>query len=346
MNNINLKRLALRLNLSVSTVSKAFHDNYDISPETKKRILKLAKQLNYQPNTFASNLRTQKSRTIAVVIPEITNNFFALAINGIESVAREKGYHVLIYLTHEDYANEVSFIQHLQSGRADGVIISLSDSARSVTHLNNLRNKDIPIVFFDRIYDGMKATKITTDDYESSYNATRYLIELGCSKIAHFYYSKDLSIVNNRMKGYLQALKDYKLTFQKRYLVGCSSNNHENYQLIKRHLTKANRPEAIFSSFENLAILCYQVCEELKLSIPGDVQIVSFSNLETAALLNPSLTTITQPAYEIGQKAALALFQALDKEGTGLSNEHIVIKSELIKRNSTTRLENPSFRKP
>lgn len=308
MKPVNLKQLAEQLNLSVSTVSKAFQDSYDISPVTKERILTLAKQLNYQPNPLASSLRKQKSKTIALVIPEVANNFFTLAINGIESVAQEKGYHVLIYLTHEDHAKEVSFVQHLLSGRADGVLMSLSDGTKSTAHLDELYNKGVPIVFFDRIYEKMETTKVTTDDYESGYRATQHLIEQGCTKIAHLYFQKNLSIANKRMQGYLRAMNDYKLPVQKKYLIGCDNNNERSYQLIKQLLKGKSRPDGIFSSFEKLAILSYHVCEELQLSIPKDVQIISFSNLETASLLNPSLTTITQPAFQIGRRAALTLF--------------------------------------
>jgi LacI family transcriptional regulator len=337
METVNLKKLAEQLGLSVSTVSKAFQDSYDISPVTKERILALAKQLNYQPNPLASSLRKQKSKTIAVVIPEIANNFFSLAINGIESVASEKGYHVLIYLTHEDYSKEVSFVQHLQSGRVEGVLLSLSDGTKSATHLDDLHKKGIPIVFFDRIYEDMETTKVATDNYESGYKATQHLIEQGCTKIANFFYSKRQSIANKRMEGYLQALKDYKLPIEKKYLVECSNDNEENHQLIREVLQGNKRPDGIFSSFEKLAILSYQACEELHLSIPKDVQIISFSNLETAALLNPSLTTITQPAYEIGREAALALFQALDKKTATVPNKQIIIPSQLIQRKSTSK---------
>jgi LacI family transcriptional regulator len=337
METVNLKKLAEQLGLSVSTVSKAFHDSYDINPVTKERVLALAKQLNYQPNPLASSLRKQKSKTIAVVIPEIANNFFSLAINGIESVASEKGYHVLIYLTHEDYSKEVSFVQHLQSGRVEGVLLSLSDGTKSAKHLDDLHSKGIPIVFFDRIYENMETTKVATDNYESGYKATQHLIEQGCRKIANLYYSKRLSIANKRMEGYLQALKDHQLPVEKKYLVECGNNNEENYQLIRELLQSSKRPDGIFSSFEKLAILSYQACEALHLSIPNDIQIISFSNLETAAFLNPSLTTITQPAYEIGREAALALFEALDSKTATVPDRQIIIPSQLIQRRSTSK---------
>lgn len=336
MATVDLKRLAKELGLAVSTVSRALRDSYEISAETKERVFELAKKLNYQPNPYASSLRKHKSKTIAVVIPEIANNFFALAINGIESIAQEKGYHVLIYLTHEQYQKEVAITQHLQSGRVDGILVSLSGETENYDHLVDLKQKGIPIVFFDRICETINSAKIITNDYESGFKAAEHLIESGCTRIAYLSISGNLSISNKRMDGYLDALKKYKIKHDPKLLLQCSSNDNEaNSKAIAGLLKRKSRPDGIFASVEKLAILSYHVCEDLKLSIPEDVKIISFSNLETAALLNPSLTTITQPAYDIGKEAAAMLFKVLEKKSMNFSDEKIILKSTLIKRNST-----------
>jgi len=334
MDAVNLKNLAKQLNLSVSTVSKAFRGSYDISEKTRERILSLARELNYQPNPLASSLRTQKSHTIAVIIPEIANNFFTLAINGIESVAQELGYHVLIYITHEDEAKEISFTRLLQSGRVDGVLMSLSKGTRDFSHINRLREMALPLVFFDRIYEEYPTTRITTNDFESGYKATKHLIDQGARRIAHLFLSGNLSIAQKRKQGYLQALDDHKIKRAEKLMVACGNDADENKKLIKACLKK-EKPDAIFSSFEKLALLSYEACAELKLRIPEDVKIISFSNLETAPLLNPSLTTITQPAFEIGEQAARALFAALKKNRTAIPDKHIVVDSTLVRRKST-----------
>ena len=162
---MNLKELAKELNLSISSVSRALRDSKEISPSTKKLVLAKAKELNYHANPFASNLRRQKSKTIAVVIPEIANNFFSLAINGAESYAQKKGYHVLIYQTHDDLQQEMSISKHLQNGRVDGILISLSSQTANTDHLRDIKNKGIPLVFFDRVAEDINAPKITTNDY-------------------------------------------------------------------------------------------------------------------------------------------------------------------------------------
>ncbi len=335
MEPINLKKLAQILDISISTVSKALRDSYDISKETKERVTALAKELNYQPNLYASSLRRNKSKTIAVIIPEIDNNYFSLAIKGIESVAQEKGYHVLIYLTHEDTAKEIAYIKHLHNGRVDGLLISLSSTTTDYTYLHQLHERGLPIVFFDRVYEQLNTPCVTTDDFESGYAATQHLVEQGCKRIAHLMISNSLSIGTRRMQGYMKALADNHIPFNKNLLVQCINDNEKDYQLLQKLFSIKQKPDGIFAAVERYAILCYQLCNDLGYAIPEDVKVISFSNLQTAAFLNPSLTTITQPAFEIGREAASILFTALDKKKYQLKKENIVFNSKLIQRNST-----------
>jgi LacI family transcriptional regulator len=335
MESVDLKKLAQLLNLSTSTVSKALRDTYDVSKETKERVIALANELNYQPNPHASSLRKHKSKTIAVIIPEIANNFFTLATDGIESIAQEKGYHVLIYITHENVEKEVAFIKHLHNGRVDGVLISLSGSTKDYGHLKELQEKGLPIVFFDRVYEHLNTACITTDDYESSYKATQHLIDKGCTKIAHLMFSESTSIGNKRMKGYVDAIQNNRLPFDERMIVHCTNNDEQDYKLVEK-LFKSKRPDGVFASVERYAILTYDVCNHLKLSIPGDIKLISFSNLQAAAFLNPPLSTIRQPAFDIGKEAASILFKAIDKKMYKLKQENIVFKSTLVERDSTS----------
>ena len=332
---MNLKQLAKELNLSISAVSKALRDSHEISAATKAAVLAKAKELNYQVNPFASSLRKQKSKTIAVVIPQIENIFFALAIKGIESVAQEKEYHVLIYLTHEDAQKEISTTQLLQNGRVDGIMMSLSSQTTDFSHIQQFKEKELPIVLFDRVVEHIKVPRVTTDDYDSGVNATEHLIESGCKNIAFLSISNTLSISNKRQMGYTDALKKHHLKGGSNLIIQCGQEDENNKLLIKKMLKKQNRPDGIFASVEKLALQCYEVCDELKLNIPNDVKIISFSNLHTAALLKPSLTTITQPAYEIGREAATLLFKMIEKRGNSIIPEKTVIKSSLVKRGST-----------
>lgn len=336
MDTPNLKMLAKQLNLSISTVSKALRDSHEIGEPTKKKVIALAKKLNYQPNPHASSLRKQKSKTIAVVIPEIANNFFSLAINGIESIAQERDYHVLIYLTHEDYEKEVNIIKHLQGGRVGGLIMSLSLATKNFDHLHELSQHNIPIVFFDRICHEIETAKVTTDDFQGGLAATEHLIINNCKNIAFASISNTLSIDNKRMNGYLEAMNKHNIKPGQTSFIKCTNNDNNNYNKIKKILSGKKPPDAIFASVEKLAITIYEVCNELKINIPEQLKVICFSNLSTAHLMKPSLSAIRQPAYEMGKEAASILFKHLDKNRTFIPNDHIVIKSELVARGSTS----------
>lgn len=335
MENVNLKTLAIQLQLSTATVSKALRDSHEISHETKQRVLELASALNYVPNLYASSLRKRVSKTIAVVIPEVADSFFAEIINGIESVAQSNGYHVLIYLTHESFEKEKAILLDFQSGRVDGVLLSVSAETVSTDHILNLKSNHIPIVIFDRICDEIETAKVSTDDYNAGYTAAKHLIDTGCKKIAYLSISPTLSISNKRMKGYLQALADSNLPAKESDIISCTLDDQYNYAVIQNLLRSKNRPDGIIASVEKLTTNIYLACQNLQLRIPEDVAIISFSNLKTALILNPSLTTITQPAFQMGRAAASMLFKSLEKKNFQLDTESESFPSVLIVRNST-----------
>jgi LacI family transcriptional regulator len=335
MSKITIKTLAKELQLSVSTVSKAMRDSYEISEETKLRVNELARKLNYVVNPYASSLGSKSSKTIGVVIPEVVDSFFALAINGIESVAQENGYHVLIYLTHESQEKEKNILKDFESGRVDGVLMSVSRDTLNHTYIDELMKVGIPFVFFDRVFEDIETTQITTNDYESAYLATQHLLEKGCQQMIFLAFSKSLSISSKRLQGYLDAISAHGLVANKNDVINFDEDFNQAYLRLKARLQAVSRPDGVLASVEKLAIPIYQVCEELNLHIPGDLQVISFSNLETAAYLNPPLTTVTQPAFEIGQAAATALMKSLKRKGGVLVKEEIVIPSTLVIRKST-----------
>jgi LacI family transcriptional regulator len=335
MNTVNLKQLAQELNLSVSTVSRALRDSWEISTPTKQRVFDLARKMNFQPNPYASSLRKHRSRTIAVVIPEVANNFFALAIKGIETVAREKGYHVLIYLTNEEVAEEVAIASSLQSGRVDGVILSLCGSSQDTRHLLELQQRNIPLVFFDRVSESVLAPKVMTNDHESGFIATEHLIKAGCGRVAHLTISMCLSISHKRQQGYEDGLRRYDRPWDPDLVIHCGNDEEENYRMIKALFLSDKRPDGVFASVEKLAVQVYHVCRELGLRIPEDVKVISFSNLVTASLLHPSLTTIAQPAYEMGKEAATILFRRLEKKYIVVPDDRVMLPARLEVRAST-----------
>jgi LacI family transcriptional regulator len=335
MTKVNLKELAQELNVSISTVSKALRGSHEIGNDTRKKVIEMAQQMGYSANPYAGSLRHHKSKTIAVIVPELTNNFFIQAISGAESVAREKDYHLLIYITNDDFTKEESIVKHLQNGRVDAVMMSLAGTTNSYNHLNELIQTGVPIVFFDRICHEIETAKITTDDFTSGFNATEHLIQNGCRDIAYLSISENLSIDNKRKQGYFEALNKHDIKINNSRIIKCNGDEAANYKKIKQLLQGSKKPDGIFASVEKLALTSYYVCNDLKLKIPQQIKVISFSNLRTAPLLNPSLTTITQPAFEMGKQAAAILFKNLDKKRTLIANENIIIKSELTKRDST-----------
>ena len=332
---MNLKKLAEELNLSFSTVSKALRDSHEISESTKNRVVAKANELNYQVNPLASSFRKQKTKTIALIIPEVVNDFFGPVINGIESIAQEKGYHVLIYMTHEDRQKEISIFKLLQNGRVDGIMLSLSEQTCDITHLRELKEKGVPLILFDRITDQLDVTTVTTDNSAGGKRATEHLIERGCKRLAFLGISRTLSVSTGRMSGFLEALKANSIPREDDMILCCDGDDHKNKEQIRKLLKRPDRPDGIFASVETLAISTYEVCEELGLKIPRDLKVIAFSNSYLAALLNPSLTAIAQPAFEMGREAAAILVNLVEKKESRFRHQKTEIKSRLIVRNST-----------
>jgi LacI family transcriptional regulator len=332
---MNIKTLAGQLGISVSTVSKALNDSHEISAETKKKVLELATQLNYTPNAYAGSLRNKKSNNIAVVLPEVADSFFSQAINGIESVAQEKGYHVIVYLTHEKVHKEQSILGDFRSGRVDGVLMSVSGETTSHDHIRRLCEKNIRLVFFDRVIEDVAAARVITNDFESAYKATAQLLSKCCKRLAFLSMSDKLAIINYRLEGFKKALADAAVLFDPAMLVNCSSDEQQTQYALKELLTRTDRPDAVLASAEKPATDIYNVCNQIGLRIPADLKVIAFSSMQIAALLHPPLSTITQPAFEMGKLAAALLFKALEKTSFKLEKECIVVPSVFVERGSS-----------
>ena len=329
---INIKELAQALNLSTSTVSRAFRDKNDINPKTKQHILDKAKELGYYPNIYASNLRGSKSRTLAVIMPELANNFFSLAVKGIEKVAQEKGYHTLVYVTDSDYEKEVSIVEKLFNGRVEGIIMSVSGEGMDHHYINKLKSSQIPLVFFDRVYEDIDVPKIVTDDFESSFKATEYFLQNGLDRVAFLVIDKGVSIGNARLQGYLEAHKKLGKPVREELIVDCFNNNEQSYKAIEKAIS-LHKPQALFASVERLATQAYRVCNDLNISIPEEIKVISYSNLQIADLLQPALSTISQPAEDMGRVAAKLIFGILN--GQEISTKREVLVAQIIHRASS-----------
>jgi LacI family transcriptional regulator len=336
MSSITIKFLAEQLQLSTATISKALCDSHEISEATKNRVQALAKELNYVPNVYAGSLRRNKSKTIAVLIPEVADSFFSLALNGIEEAALEKGYHTLIYLTHEKVERERAILKAL-GGRVDGAIMSITVETNSFDHIQEF-NSHLPVVFFDRVCQEIDTAKITTNDFECGYKATKHLIDTGCRRIALLSISDNLSIISERVRGFKTAIADHARDESGHHIVHCTQDPVYTNDLIKQMMQGPDRPDGIIATVEKLTIDIYQACQQLNINIPQQVKVVCFSNDTSAVILTPSLTTITQPAFEMGKTAAAVLLKSLKNNSTILKEESVVLPSALIIRNSTANI--------
>jgi DNA-binding LacI/PurR family transcriptional regulator len=332
-----IRDLAIRLDISISTVSRALRNAPDVNPATKKAVLELAEKLNYEPNRVAQSLRSKKTNTLGVVVPQINLHFFSSAISGIQEYAALHNYSVIICQSLESFKTEESTIHMLVSNRVDGLLISLSSQTNHIKHLEPLVRKKIPIVLFDRVIDGLNATRVVVDDREGSLKAVDYLARTGCKRIAYIGGPTHLYISEQRKQGYLDALKKHNLTIDKDLIVNCQDLINEPTAACSELLSSSNPPDAFFCMHDPIAIQVIQVAKAKGLRIPEDVSVVGFTNEPVSQYIEPSITTMAQPSYEIGRVAAKLFLQQLEEKDE-FKPVTTVIPTELIIRNSTRKL--------
>jgi len=335
---VTIKDIAKALGLSTSTVSRALRDSYEISPETKQMVLEYAKQINYRPNPIALSLKERRSRSIGVIVSEIANSFFSQIINGIESAAYGRGYNVIISQSHESYEREVVNMDFLSSRSVDGFLISVSTETKDFSHINDLHERGLPMVFVDRTVESIDTHKVIADNFKGAYDATMHLIKNGYKKIAHLANSEYLSITKERVAGYWQALADAKIELDDSYLKHCLHGGmiYEEVDMAMNELmNQKHKPEAIFTSADKLTTNSMRYCRANNIHIPDDLAMVGFSNLDLTELLSPSLSVVRQPAFEMGEVAAELLINMIESKRPVTAYETRVLPAELFIRESS-----------
>ncbi|MBG6236096.1 LacI family transcriptional regulator [Pedobacter sp. CAN_A7] len=327
-----LKDIAKALGLSTSTVSRALRDTHEISAETKKIVLEYAEKINYRPNPIALSLKERRSKSIGVLVSEVANHYFSQAINGIESIAYDRGYHVIITQTHESYEREKINIQHLASRSVDGLLVSLSAETSDTTHLKNLHQRGLPIVFFDRVAADIDTHKIVANNEKGAFEATEFLINKGYKRIAHLTSTSHLSISIERLLGYKKALQQHHLPVCEDYIKHCAHGGmflDEVESAINSLMNLPEKPDAIFVAGDRLSVGCLMVLKKLNIKVPDDIGIAGFSNSDVLDLLNPPLTAVHQPAYEIGQIATEMLINLIESKYPVYEFENKVLDTSL-----------------
>lgn len=331
---VTIKDIAIALGLSTSTVSRALRDTHEISAATKKLVLDYATEINYQPNPIALSLKERRSKSIGVVVSEVANSYFSQAINGIESIAYDSGYHVIISQTHESYEREVINVKHLASRSVDGLLVSISSLTNDISHLTNLHSKGLPIVFFDRVADEINTHKVTSNNKKGANEATLHLIKSGCKRIAHLTSSSQLSISVERLEGYKTALIENGIRINEDYIKYCLHGGmlyEETENAIKELMTLPEKPDAIFVAGDRLSTGCLTVLKNLNLT---GITVAGFSNSDVLDLFNPSLTSVRQPAFEIGQLATKMLLELIEAKYPVQEFEKKVLSTDLFVRTS------------
>ncbi len=335
---ITIKDIGKALGISTSTVSRALRGSYEISSDTKKQVLEYAEKMNYRPNPIALSLKERKSSSIGVVVCEIANNFFSQAINGIESIAYNKGYHVIISQSHESYDREVVNVQHLASRSVDGLLVSLSSETKDVSHFTNLYEKGLPIVFFDRISNEILTHTVIADNYKAAYDATVHLIKNGYSKIAHITSAPFLSITKERLDGYKAALLENGLPFNEQYVKYCSYGGmivEEIEGALNNLLKIKQKPDAFITAGDRITTGSLSAIKNLGLSVPDDIAVVGFTNSNIPELINPTLTTIRLPAFAMGRTAIELLIQMIESKRPVTEFQNKVLQTEFTIRESS-----------
>jgi DNA-binding LacI/PurR family transcriptional regulator len=325
--------IAKKLGISASTVSRALSDHPDIKKETKEHVRKIAKELQYSPNPIAQSLKSNRTTTIGVIVPEIKHDFFSSAISGIEDVAYQAGYTIIVCQSNESYEREVVNANAMMHHRVAGVIVSISQNTKSGEHFQDLLRRRIPLVFFDRVCDDVIANKVVIDDYRSAFDAVTYLVGKGYKTIAHFAGPKELNICKKRWNGYVDAIKQLPLLSPGDWVRYGGLHEQDGYASMDSLIKENKIPDAIFAVNDPVAIGAFQRIKEAGLKIPDDVAIMGFSNNKITSLVEPQLTTVDQPSFEMGKKSAEILIGII--EGIVKDTKTLVLDTKLIIRGST-----------
>jgi LacI family transcriptional regulator len=332
---VTIYDLARKLNISVATVSRALKDDPVVSKKTKKRISDLALEMGYRSNHFARNLRTQRTNTIGVIIPRINSYFMSSVIAGMENVATSEGYNLIISQSSESVEKEIANTVTLFNSRVDGLLVSLAYDTDSIAHFDPFIKKRIPLIFFDRTVDQKDCTCILINNWKAAYEATTHLISQGRRRIIHITATQKRNVYIDRLQGYRQALTDQRIPFREDYVIVGNLSQEAGAEAAARIREMQPLPDAVFVANDSCAVGCMIVLRQMGIRIPEDIAFVGFNNDPVSTVVEPNLTTINYPGYEMGQVAARNLIDHLNGSSNIHSTNTIILRSELILRESS-----------
>jgi LacI family transcriptional regulator len=330
-----IKDIARELQISVSTVSRALRDTYDVSQETREKVLAMAAQLNYKPNFNAIGLVNNKTHNIGIILPAITNYYFATVITGIQEIAYSKGYNIILYVTNDSPETELAVIENLVNTSLDGLLVCISSQSDACDHFQEVIDCGTPVVFFDRVASKINTSKIVQDDYNGAFEAVEHLITNGYKKIAHLAGPKGLSFTQNRLQGYLDALAKYNLPVREEWIIHGGFAQECGEEGVYELLQCEQRPNAIFVVNDRKAIGAMLALKQCNIKIGKKMGIVGFTNDPVSSIISPGLTTIAEPALEIGRKSCELLLKHINKKN--FAPQEIILPGKLIIRKSALK---------
>lgn len=338
--------IAKRLNITASTVSRALNGHTAISTATKIAVTKTAKKLNYRPNRVASSLRIGKTRIIGVIIPSAEINFFGSVVHGIEKIASENDYNVLLYQSNEESDFEKKGVETFLRARVDGVLASISKETTDLSHYKEIRKRGVPLILFDRVNENIGVPSVVVDDYLGAFKATQHLIDQGCRRIAHIAGQQHVTIFKKRLKGYLDALRKNKLPVDKSLIKYGKVTIQSGMECMNALLQHADAPDGVFSVEDFTALGALQALKAAGKKIPEEVAIIGFANEQFGNYITPSLSTVDQQTIKMGEAAAKLFFELSGKKVFYTANPRkIILEPVLVFRDSSLRKHN-GFEEP
>lgn len=334
-----IQDIARELNLTSATISRALHNNPRISEQTRKLVLETAQRLDYSRNRIASSLRSGKSHTIGVIIPTAQRAFFGSVVHGIQSMAKANGYSILLYQSEESTELEIKAIDAFLGARVDGIIVSMANTTTDYTHFNELKKRNIPLVFFDRVHDALDVPYVVIDDYMGAYNATEHLIRQGFTKIAHIAGQQYIKAFYDRMRGYKDALVANGIELNEEYIFMGDISIDCGKKAVDYYLALQTPPDAFFAAEDYTALGVMKRLKECNKNIPGEFGVIGFANETFSEYMTPALSSVDQQTVEMGKEAFKMLVDVINENSTATDiKTKVVLEPILLCRQSSLRI--------
>ncbi len=335
---VTIYDLAKQLNTTASTVSRALQDHPRISKKMKARVMELAEKLNFQPDPVALHLRTGKSSVIAIIVPRVSRNFFASVITGIEQIAYQNGYSVIISQSNEHYETEKAITKALLTKKIDALAVSISAETTDYSHFQPFINSGTPIVFFDRVPEGLEVSKVEVDNYEAAVQAVEHLISQGCRRIYHLAGPLNLSVYKNRLSGYMDAMLKNGIEPQENWIYHNAITLETGTDATQQILQSGELPDAILAAGDFSAMGVIQTLKKAGIRIPDEIAVAGFANEMFDVFIEPELTSVDLDSQQLGETSAEILIEQLNQPTEERQSKHIKFPPKLIIRASSMKI--------